>query len=86
MSIKRWASADDIDRTRHLHFFSRAYPTNLFFNLCSTLVSLGVHYEISNDEKMKLTFTREKPLNVWWEEQKQNSREDGQISAATIEG
>lgn len=69
LRLKQWASSDDIDRTRCLHYFSKLHPSNLLFNLCSVLLSLGIHHTIS-DEKMKVTFTREKPLNVWWEEHK----------------
>ena len=67
LTVKKWESPEAIQSIRNLHFFSDKYPSRLLYMLCSVLESLGIYYTIG-EPKMKVNFTREKPLNVWWEE------------------
>ena len=67
LTVKKWESPEAIQSIRNLHFFSDKYPSRLLYMLCSVLESLGIYYTIA-EPKMNVNFTREKPLNVWWEE------------------
>ena len=58
LDIKRWASAEDIDKWRCLHYFSLLHPSTLLLSLCSVLETLGINNKIDG-KKMKITFTRE---------------------------
>ena len=66
-----------------MHFFSQLCPSQLLFNLCSVLVQLGVHHQISKT-KMQVSFTREKNSTAWWEESEKRAAEnDASAQAAT---
>lgn len=65
LSVKKWLTAQEIDRKRCLHIFSRLRPSNLLYSMCSILTAEGIHYTIGED-KMRVTFTKENPINVLW--------------------
>ena len=61
LQIKKWPTADAIDRARCQHFFSHLYPSRLLYNLCRMLMEMGIQNTI-DETKMKVTITCEKQL------------------------